>query len=55
MLIAFACLWTTLTFSTREMLVLITKYKNNIVVFKRCMDDMLIIWRLNGACDNELE
>ena len=39
----FACLWKTLTFSTMEMLVLILKCKNNILGFKRHIDDVFLI------------
>ena len=38
-----------------EMLVLIPKYKNNVIVFKRRIDDIFVIWRKQGECDNKFQ
>ena len=47
-----ACLWEMLTFSTMKTLALIPKYRKNIIVFKRHVDDVFIIWRQQGEYDD---
>ena len=41
--IPFTCLWYMSTFATMKILVLIPKYRTNIIVFKRHTDDIFII------------
>ena len=48
----FSYLWEILTFATMEMLVLMPKHKKNIIVFKRCIDHVFVIWKKQGEYEN---
>ena len=38
-----------------EMLTLMLSHKNKIMIFKRCVDAMFVIWKKQGDHDNEFE
>ena len=50
--VPFSCLWTILIFATIEILVLISKHKKSIIVFKRHTDEIFIIRIKQVECND---
>ena len=44
-----ACMWATIYYAVHEITTLIPKYKNNLLLFKRFIDDMFGIWIDDGT------